>query len=664
MSTTSRIRILRIRQPANLLTAQAYEELFDRQLGTAFDVTVAPLERWFESVLGQAGSPLDLDAAASRFAAVTSHIDFFCPNYQAMPLAPLLLAIRNRARARARLLFIGHASGAYSYEWALMRPLLAAGDVIIAPSESARRTIEHLAPELAPFVRAIPHPMAPLVRSHAPAGIPLVVSIGRIHAQKLTHRQIEAMAILRDRGRNLRMEIAGPLDDGGWNGPHPYTRTLLEQVRRLGLGDSVRFVGAVRGDAAKSEFLSRASVVVNLSTTIEESFPKTPIEALGVGVPVVGTNWNGLRDTVGRFGQLVPVAPVGALGAVDVDATAVADAIASLLDAPPSPDTCIAWTQQFSPEVILPRYRAALESGAAIAAMSASGDAEPSWPDETLCAAPAGGLLSGAAPLTAMSWRELFETYVAWTDSLRRSWMGAVAAMPTNGERVRNALVNGIEPALQRYFGNISEPRGNDDARSVHSVQSVPRMSRNLFDSFETAVLNPGVLETRTACLGELVAANRLSAAARALDALAVEGLPPAVEVFWRVELALARGDASRALAESLACVRSTVLVASDWPLVRQAARAARRAQAPGAAVPALLAWLTRFPDSQESGPVWLDTCVNALKSGDCSPALLETYLGHARTLLGDLPAIQKCARSIAAAQETQAMQEIPVLVG
>src|SRR5262249_53961869 len=160
--------------------------------------------------------------------------------------------------------------------------------VIIAPSESARRTIAYLCPEVGAFVRTIQHPMAPLGRTMTATRRPRLATLGRIHAQKLTHRLIEAMVHLRTRGTKApRLEIGGPLDDGGWHGPHPYTRMLREKVRRLQLEERVTFVGPVRGDAAKSAFLSTANAVVNLSVTIEESFPKTPVESLGVGVPVV-----------------------------------------------------------------------------------------------------------------------------------------------------------------------------------------------------------------------------------------------------------------------------------------------------------------------------------------------------------------------------------------
>lgn len=651
MRESRRIRILRIRRAANLLTAVAYEELFDRQLGSAFEVSIAPLEAWCASVFGAPGTVFDLDAAASRFAAATAGQDFFCPNYECIPLAPLLLAVRNRARSHVRMLFIAHAAGAYSFEWALMRPLLAAGDVIIAPSDSAGRTIAHLCPEVAAFVRVIPHPMAPLPRTPRANGAPRIVSLGRVHAEKLIHRQIEAMAILRARGmRALRMEIGGPLDDGGWAGPHPYTRTLREKARRLRVDDHVTFAGAVRGESAKGAFLSGARAVINLSITIEESFPKTPIEALGVGVPVVGTNWNGLRDTVGVFGRLVPVVASGRTGgSMDVDAEQVADAIESLLEHPPSAADCIAWTEQFSPAAILPRYRAVLEDATELARRDAS---LPDWPEASEGAASRGGLLATAAPLAALSWRELFASHLSWCDAVRRSWSGVEVMADTDGARIRGIVLQSIDPALKHFFARLTPPSG----RSSASASRPEVGALDILARIAHAANDAGPVVGRVACVFALIRAGRLTEAATAIDTLAADGLQPSAVMYWRAELATACGDARGALAFSLACVQAGELEESDWPVARQLASTARRAGDPGVALPTLLAWLSRFPDAQESGPIWLDAAVNTLRADETTVAAAAEYHAHARALLGDMPPIKKCEAMIARTRHARAL--------
>ncbi|MEO8621102.1 MAG: glycosyltransferase [bacterium] len=646
MSASPRLRILRIRRPANLITAQAFEDLFDRQFATIFDVSFAPLEAWCHDVLGAPGSPFDVHAAAARFSAAVARNDFFCPSYECIPLTPLLLAARNRAASPARLLFIAHAPGIYAFEWALLRPLLAIGDVIIAPTESARRMIDYLCPELAPFVRTMPHPMGRLTRTSGRSRPPRIASLGRIHAQKLTHRLIEAMAILRTRNTaGLQLEIGGPLDDGGWPGPHPYTLTLREKVRRLKLDDCVTFAGPVRGDTAKSAFLSSADVVVNLSVTIEESFGKTPVEALGIGVPVVGTDWVGLRDTIGPCGRLVPVAPSGdVVSVVDVDARHVADAIQAALDAPPLAERCIEWAEQFGPAVILPLYRTTLEAAAAAKGRT---NTVPDWPDVDVSAAPTVGLLADAPPLSAFSWRDVFDINLASCDAVRRDWAGDIVLPSNEGTRVRGILMSAVEPSLKLFAANLPPyvtPRREARPR--------PRAAAlDVLDRLEHASIGHGLVAGRAACLRELIAGGRLTAAEAALECAAHDGLHPGLVGFWRAELALARGDAAAALTLSAATARERDLGESDWPLIRQVARLARRAALPGAALPVVLAWLDRFPDSQESGPVWLDACVSSMRARE-SIDTAEQYCAHARALLGDMPAVQKCSAMVVRARQ------------
>ena len=648
MTVARRLRILRVRQAATLVSAQAYEDLFERQFAALFDLSFAPLVPWYDTVVGPPGAAIDVDAAAVRFATAVSDRDFLCPSYECIPLAPLLVALRNRARARTRLLLVAHSPGAYAFEWALLRPLLAPGDVVIAPSESGRNVIEYLVPALAPFVRVIPHPMARLPASAARASRPTVVTLGRIHARKLPHRLIEAMALLRARGaRSLRLEIGGPLDDGGWIGPHPYTNTLREKIRRLALDDAVLFAGPVRGDAAKSAFLSRASAVINLSVTIEESFGKTPVEALGLGVPVVATDWDGLPETIGECGPLVPVKPSrDVMGGVDVDPADIADGVASALDAPAASERCIGWSERFTPAAVLPRYRAVLEEAAG--ASPRSGKAID-WPQRDVPAAPGAGLLAHAPPLGAFSWRELFEVYVTWCGALRRAWSGDTSMPVKDGARVRGAFLSGVEPMVKLFFASGSRPDARSSGTSPRRGSAPPM---DVLDRLELAARDHGLMTGRAACVRELIDAGRLTAAAAALDMLEHEGLRPALAHFWRSELALASGDAPAALAHALVAASDPHLGEFDWRVVRLVARAARRAGSPVTALPVLLGWLERFPDSQESGPVWLEACVSSIGSGRAYAASAEGYWRRARALLGAMPAVEKCGALVARARE------------
>jgi hypothetical protein len=88
----------------------------------------------------------------------------------------------------------------------------------------------------------------------------------------------------------------------------------------------------------------------------------------------------------------------------------------------------------------------------------------------------------------------------------------------------------------------------------------------------------------------------------------------------------------------------------TDAIRLRQMAQATRRMNAPARALPWLAAWLDRFPDSPESGGVWLELCVNAVR---CAPPREEVARGaleRARALLGEVPPVLALERALAAA--------------
>jgi len=630
--------VIRITRPTRggtrLLTAEVFEEMFRRHLGAAFAVDVVDQAEWCRRFMGPPRAPLPLDEAATRFAAACAGADFICPGYESIPLAPLFLALRNRAGSPARLLLISHAAGAYAMEWTLLPPLLAPGDIVVAPSESARATIDFLCPAMAPYVRVVPHPMQPLPAG--PRDPRRVVSMGRINAGKLIHRQIDAMDRLRARGHELpRMEIAGALDDFGDFGPHAYGRALGERIRRLGLEDHVRLVGPVRGLEARGAFLSGAALVVNLSTTVEESLPKTPLEALGVGVPVLGTAWDGLHDTVGDCGELVPLHRAGAgIGAVDVDPDAVADAMERLLADPPSPERCRAHAALFSPEVAIAGYRAVME-----ASLAERAGALPPWPAADLPATPPAGTLAATAPLTAFTWREVFDLHLASCNRERAAWEGDTVA-PGPGDRLRGILYAALRAPLELFLARLPPlPAPGPGAPPARPEGFVERLA--------AAAAAPALLSGRLICLAEVAGAGRTDLLRPALAEMEAEGIDTAEINTLYVEAELRDGNFEAAHARATDGLVRWPPGEHEWFRVRQVARVARRWGRPDLATPWQTEWLDRYPDSQESGPVWLELAVDSMRAGDGATA--ARAVARARLLLGEVPTVDKVERMLAA---------------
>ena len=147
--------------------------------------------------------------------------------------------------------------------------------------------------------------------AHAPGG-PLVVSAGRLVHEKGVQDLLDAAAILKRRHAGLRVVVAG-------EGPHD--GELRRQAERLGLGDTVDFVGFVAGEALP-RLLAAADCFAIPSRY--EPFGMVALEAMAAGTPVVAGRSGGLAEFI-RHGDT-------GLTHTPADATELADAISRVLD--------------------------------------------------------------------------------------------------------------------------------------------------------------------------------------------------------------------------------------------------------------------------------------------------------------------------------------------
>lgn len=101
--------------------------------------------------------------------------------------------------------------------------------------------------------------------------------VSRIHPKKGLPMLLDAWAKLRPEG--WRLEIAGP-DEGG------HSQEIAALIAELGLGEAVRLLGAVYGEA-KTALFARADLFV--LPTYSENFGIAIAEALAYGIPVLTT---------------------------------------------------------------------------------------------------------------------------------------------------------------------------------------------------------------------------------------------------------------------------------------------------------------------------------------------------------------------------------------
>ena len=136
-----------------------------------------------------------------------------------------------------------------------------------------------------------------------------IVSVGEFRRIKGTDVLLDAVAELHRSGRRVTLAVAGD----GEEGP-----ALRDQVARLGLTDSVRFLGHT---PARQAF-AHGRVLVMASRA--DSLPYVAIEAGGAGIPIIASGVGGIPEILGSDDATVSPEHPGLL----------AQAIAAALDDP------------------------------------------------------------------------------------------------------------------------------------------------------------------------------------------------------------------------------------------------------------------------------------------------------------------------------------------
>jgi colanic acid/amylovoran biosynthesis glycosyltransferase len=141
-----------------------------------------------------------------------------------------------------------------------------------------------------------------------------LVSVGRLSAPKGFPVLIEAVALLRARGRNVELTLVG---DG------PERATIEPLIASRDLGDRVHLAGACNHDRVAGYY--EASDAFVLSSFLE-GVPVVLMEAMAMELPCVATWITGIPEIIepGVDGLLVPPASAGA----------IADAVGRLIDDP------------------------------------------------------------------------------------------------------------------------------------------------------------------------------------------------------------------------------------------------------------------------------------------------------------------------------------------
>jgi glycosyltransferase involved in cell wall biosynthesis len=146
-----------------------------------------------------------------------------------------------------------------------------------------------------------------------------VLYVGVLRESKGTLALVEACGLLVRLGYGCILELVGRFESPA------FERTVRATVERLGMQDCVEFSGVLTG-RVKHEAYVNASIFCFPTYFESESFPVAIVEAMAHGLPIVATDWRGVRVLVedGVNGLQVPIR----------DPQATAEALARLIEDP------------------------------------------------------------------------------------------------------------------------------------------------------------------------------------------------------------------------------------------------------------------------------------------------------------------------------------------
>lgn len=131
----------------------------------------------------------------------------------------------------------------------------------------------------------------------------VIVYAGRINHQKNPLMLLSALGELSRRYSELFFMFVGSFDDfyiPEFN--HGKVADIKEKfmaaVERFGIASKVKLFETQNDKNDYAEILSLADIGINITTLISENFGYAPVEMQACGLPVIGTAWGGLKDTI------------------------------------------------------------------------------------------------------------------------------------------------------------------------------------------------------------------------------------------------------------------------------------------------------------------------------------------------------------------------------
>ncbi len=184
-------------------------------------------------------------------------------------------------------------------------------DLAMTRSEFTRQELHHLTgyplARIAVVPCIVPQASAQASTRRGLHASPLILSVGRLAANKQPELLVEALAILRIKLPDARLILVGDV-----RGPShaPVLAVVRKRAMELGITDAVECTGLV-DDGLLDHLYQQADILVSASA--HEGFCVPVVEAMAQGLPVVAMAAGAIPETVGDAGLLVPAGDVPAM---------------------------------------------------------------------------------------------------------------------------------------------------------------------------------------------------------------------------------------------------------------------------------------------------------------------------------------------------------------
>ena len=139
-----------------------------------------------------------------------------------------------------------------------------------------------------------------------PSGMPCFLMLSRLLKQKGVMEYVEAARIVKKRHPEIRFQLAGPVE----NSKRGVLKEDIEQWSREGVIEYHGFIEDVRS-------IIESCHIFVLPSYYGEGVPRSVLEAMAIGRPIITTNTAGCRDTVMNCRNGVIVEPRDAEGLAD-----------------------------------------------------------------------------------------------------------------------------------------------------------------------------------------------------------------------------------------------------------------------------------------------------------------------------------------------------------